>query len=34
MGYASALAYILFAIILAVTLLQLRLEKRWVHYGA
>jgi multiple sugar transport system permease protein len=33
MGYASALAYILFAIILALTFVQLRLEKRWVHYG-
>jgi len=34
MGYASALAWILFLIILAVTLIQLRLSKRWVHYGA
>jgi multiple sugar transport system permease protein len=32
MGYASALAWILFAIILAITLLQLWLAKRWVHY--
>jgi multiple sugar transport system permease protein len=32
MGYASALAYILFAIILAFTIMQLRLERRWVHY--
>lgn len=33
MGYASALAYALFAVILAVTLVQLRYEKRWVHYS-
>ncbi len=32
MGYASALAWILFAIILALTLLQLWLSKRWVYY--
>ncbi len=32
MGYASAMAWILFVIILALTLLQLRLRKRWVYY--
>lgn len=32
MGYASALAWILFLIVLALTLLQLRLSRRWVHY--
>jgi multiple sugar transport system permease protein len=32
MGYASALAWILFVIILSVTLLQLWLAKRWVYY--
>lgn len=32
MGYASALAWILFLIILAFTLVQLRLSKRWVYY--
>lgn len=32
MGYASALAWILFAIILVVTILQLVLSKRWVYY--
>jgi multiple sugar transport system permease protein len=32
MGYASALAWILFIIILVITLIQLRLAKRWVHY--
>lgn len=32
MGYASALAWILFVIILIVTLIQLRLADRWVYY--
>jgi multiple sugar transport system permease protein len=32
MGYASALAWILFVIILIITLLQLRLARRWVYY--
>jgi len=32
MGYASALAWILFAIILVFTLLQLKAAPRWVHY--
>lgn len=32
MGYASALAWILFAIILGLTLLQLWGSKRWVYY--
>lgn len=32
MGYASALAWILFLIVLALTLLQLWASKRWVHY--
>lgn len=31
-GYASALAWVLFAIILAATLLQFWGQKRWVHY--
>jgi len=34
MGYASALAWILFVIILALTLIQLKLAPRWVHYQA
>lgn len=34
MGYASALAWILFTIILALTLLQLWASKRWVYYEA
>lgn len=32
MGYASALAWVLFVIILALTLLQLYFSRRWVHY--
>ena len=32
MGYASALAWVLFLIILVLTLIQLKLAPRWVHY--
>jgi multiple sugar transport system permease protein len=32
MGYASALAWILFVIILALTVIQLKLAPRWVYY--
>lgn len=32
MGYASAMSMVLFAIILSITLMQLRLQKSWVHY--
>ena len=32
MGYASAMAWILLVITLAITLLQFRLGRRWVHY--
>lgn len=32
MGYASAMAWILFFIIMALTLIQLTLSKRWVYY--
>jgi multiple sugar transport system permease protein len=32
MGKASALAWILFVIVLLLTLLQLWLSKKWVHY--
>lgn len=32
MGYASALAWVLFVIILAITLLQFRIADRWVYY--
>lgn len=34
MGYASALAWVLFLIILALTLAQLKLAPRWVYYEA
>lgn len=34
MGYASALAWILFIIILVFTLFQLKMAPRWVHYEA
>ena len=32
MGQATAVAWILFAVILAVTAVQLRMQRRWVHY--
>ncbi len=32
MGYASAMGWVLFVVILAVTLLQLRVARYWVHY--
>jgi multiple sugar transport system permease protein len=32
MGYASALAWVLFFIILAATIVQMRMAGRWVHY--
>ncbi len=32
MGYASAMAWILFVIILALTLINLKLSKKWVFY--
>lgn len=32
MGYASAMAWLLFIIILTLTLIQFRLSRRWVHY--
>lgn len=32
MGYASAMAWILFLVILAITVVQLRLAPRWVYY--
>jgi multiple sugar transport system permease protein len=31
-GYASAMAWILFAVIATVTFVQWRLQKRWVFY--
>jgi multiple sugar transport system permease protein len=32
MGYASALAWLLFVIIVTITLVQVRLSRRFVHY--
>ena len=32
MGYASALAWVLFGIVLILTVTQVRLARRWVHY--
>lgn len=32
MGTAAAISWVLFAIILIITLLQLQMQKRWVHY--
>jgi multiple sugar transport system permease protein len=32
MGTASAMAWILFVVVLAVTLAQLWLSRKWVHY--
>ena len=34
MGDAAAVAWILFAMIFVVTLMQVRLQRRWVHYEA
>ena len=34
MGYACTLAWVLFSIILMLTIIQLRLSKHWVHYEA
>jgi multiple sugar transport system permease protein len=32
MGYASAVAWVLFAVIFSITLIQMRLQHRWVQY--
>src|SRR5205085_79437 len=32
LGYASALAWVLFALVFLITLFQNRMSKRWVHY--
>lgn len=32
MGYASAMAWVLFAIVFAVTVVQFRMQRQWVHY--
>ncbi|GMA94497.1 hypothetical protein GCM10025881_13210 [Pseudolysinimonas kribbensis] len=31
-GYASAIAFVLLALILVITLFQFRMQRRWVHY--
>jgi multiple sugar transport system permease protein len=33
MGYASAMAWLLFLIVLILTLVQMGLSRKWVHYG-
>jgi multiple sugar transport system permease protein len=33
MGYAAAMSWVLFAVILVITAVQLRLQKRWVVYA-
>ena len=33
MGKAAAIAWVLFAIVFALTLIQMRLQRRWVHYA-
>jgi multiple sugar transport system permease protein len=33
MGYASAMAWLLFAIVLVLTVIQVRFGQKWVHYG-
>jgi multiple sugar transport system permease protein len=33
MGYASAMAWLLFAIVLVLTIIQVRVGQKWVHYG-
>ncbi len=32
MGYAATMSWVLFAVILTITLVQFRFQKRWVHY--
>ncbi|NIA15041.1 MAG: extracellular solute-binding protein [Nitrospiraceae bacterium] len=32
MGYASAMAWVLFGIVLTLTIIQLRISRHWVHY--
>ncbi|RUM20696.1 sugar ABC transporter permease [Rhizobium vallis] len=32
MGYASALAWVMFIMIMALTILQFRMQRKWVHY--
>ena len=32
MGYASAMAWVLFVIILILTVIQIRVSRRWIYY--
>ena len=32
LGYASAIAWVLFVIVIIFTIIQMRLQRRWVHY--
>jgi multiple sugar transport system permease protein len=32
-GYAATIAVLLFVIILLITIVQFRLQRRWVHYS-
>jgi multiple sugar transport system permease protein len=34
LGYASAIAWVLFVIVIIFTIIQVRLQRRWVHYEA
>ncbi len=34
MGYASALAWVLFAVIMTINIVLFRSQKKWVHYGS
>jgi multiple sugar transport system permease protein len=34
LGYASSIAWVLFAIIMLLTAVQIRLQRKWVHYDA
>jgi len=34
MGYASALAWVLFAVVMSITLILFRSQRKWVHYGS
>ena len=33
MGYASALSFVLFAILFVITIVQVNLQRKWVHYA-
>ena len=32
-GYAAAIAFVLMVVILVFTVIQFRMQRRWVHYG-